>query len=104
MVFTFGQLGSQCGGFAARFDGGCNKRCADGFEYRSICGHPWNWCLRVHGAHDSSVVIGMGYGNAWWCLHPWNSLCVANIVRGKGFFKIVKICLYITLCCANDTL
>ncbi len=104
MVFAFGRLSSQCGGLAARFDGSCNKRRADGFDSRSICGHPWNWCLRVHGACDLSVVIGMGYVNAWWCLPPWNLLHVVNIVRGNGFIKIVGICLYVSLCCIDDML
>ncbi len=63
MAFTFGQLGSQCGGFATRFDGGCNEGHTDEVDCRSICGHPLNWCLQVHGSCDLSVVIGMGYGN-----------------------------------------
>ncbi len=44
------------------------------------------------------VVTGMGYGNACWCLHPRNSLRVANIVWGNGFFKLVGICLYANQC------
>jgi hypothetical protein len=102
MAFAFGRLGSQCGGFAARFDGGCVEGRADGFDSRNICGNPQNWCLLVHGARDLSVVIGMGYGNAWWCLHPQNLLRVANIVLGNGFFKFVGICLYLSLCCINN--
>jgi hypothetical protein len=53
---------------------------------------------------DLSVVIGMGYGNAWRCLHPWNSLCVANVIKGNGIFKFVGICLYVSLCCLNNML
>jgi hypothetical protein len=104
MGFAFGQLGSQCGGFSARFDGSCNKGRADGFECRKICGHPRNWCLRVHGARDLSVIVGMGYVDAWWCLHPWNLLHVVNIVRSNGFVKFVGIFLDMSLCCANNTL
>jgi hypothetical protein len=51
----------------------------------------------------SSVVIGMGYGSACWCLQPWNSLCVVKMVWGNGFIKLVGICLYASLCCINDT-
>ncbi len=78
-------------------------RCADWFDCRNVSGHPWNWCLCLHGVHDLSVVIGMGYGSACWCLHP-NSLRFANIVWGDGFFKSVEICLYASLCCINNTL
>jgi hypothetical protein len=51
-------------GFFARFGDGCNAGRADWFDYRNICEHPQNWHLRLHGACDLSVVIGMGYGNA----------------------------------------
>ncbi len=93
MAFAFGQLGSQWGGFASRFDGGCNEGHADGFDCKNISWHPWNWCLRMHGAHDSSVVIGIRYVIAWWCRHPQNLFHVVDIVRGSGFFKFVGICL-----------
>ncbi len=36
-------------------------------------------------------LIGKGFGSAWWCLHPWNLLHVAIIVRGYGFLKFVGI-------------
>ncbi len=58
----------------------------------------------MHGVRDLSVVIGMGYVIAWWCLHPWNLLHVVDIVWGSGFVKFVGICLYVSLCCINNTL
>jgi hypothetical protein len=71
---------------------------------RENSGHPQNWCLRLQGSRDSSVVIGRGYGHAHWCIHPWNSLRVAKMVWSDGFFELVGICLYAYLCCINDTL
>ncbi len=68
---------------ASRFDGGCDEGHADGFVCRNISGHPWNWCLQVHGSHDLSVYIGMGYVIAGWCLHPQNLLHVVDIGRGS---------------------
>ncbi len=43
-------------------------------------------------------------GMACWCIHPWNSLCVAKMVRSDGFFGLVGICLYACLCCIDNTL
>jgi hypothetical protein len=58
----------------------------DWFDCRNNGGHPWNWCLRLHGLCDSSVAIGRGYGRACWCIHPRNSLRVAKMVWSDGFF------------------
>jgi hypothetical protein len=91
MAFACGGLGSQFDGLGARFDDGWDKVHADGFDCMNICKHPWNWCLRVRGVRDLSVVIGMGYVNAWWCLHHWNLMHIVNILRGNGFVKFVGI-------------
>ncbi len=87
IAFAFGRLCGQCGGFASRFNGGCNEGRADGFDCSNISEHPRNWCLRMHGARDLSVVISMRYVIAWGCLHPRNLLHVVNIVRGNGVIK-----------------
>jgi hypothetical protein len=65
--------------------------CADWFDFRDISGHPWTWCLRLHGLQDLSIVIGMGYWHAGLCIHPWNLLGVGKMVKGNGFFKSVGI-------------
>ncbi len=103
-MFAFGCLISQCDGFASRFNGGCDKGRADGFDFRNISEHPQNGCLQVRGVRDLSVVIGMGYVITWWCLHPRNSLHVVNIVWGSGLIKFVGICLYVSLFCIDNTL
>ncbi len=66
---------------------------ADGLACRLIGGHPRNWWLWLHGARDLSVIINMGSGNAWWCLHPRNLLRIAGIVQFCDFLKFVRMCL-----------
>ena len=79
------------GGLASRIVGGFNKGRAGGIADRLIGGHPQNWWLRLHGARDLSVIIDMGSGNAWWCLHPWNSLRGVDIVQCCDFLKFVRM-------------
>jgi hypothetical protein len=50
-----------------------------------------------------SLVWGMGMLAGAFTLPP-NLLCVARMVGGNGFFKLVGICLYARLCCINNTL
>ena len=48
-----------------------------------------------------SLVWGMGVFAGVCTL---STRCILRIVWGTGFFKLVKICLYASLCCVKDTL
>ncbi len=51
--------------------------------------------------HLLSLVWGIGHAS--WCNHPWNLLSAAKMFWGNGFFILVGICLYVCLCCINNT-
>ncbi len=69
-ALAFGQIGWQVGWFDGLRGGGLSGRLAGEFDgWRAgglagwlIGGHPWNWCLWVHGACDPSVIIDMVVG------------------------------------------
>ncbi len=97
----FGLINRQGGGFdawcmsglAGRIIDGFNKGCTGGLADRCIGGNPQNWSLWLHGALEWSVIIDMGCGNAWWCLHPRNLLHVAGSGQGCGFLNYFWMCL-----------
>ena len=66
--------------------------------------HPQNWCWREHGVRGSSVIINLGCGPNWRCLHPWNLLHVGVSGRCCGVLKAVGSCLQMSVCCSNNLL
>jgi hypothetical protein len=69
---------------------------------RAVDRHPRKWCCHVYQTRYPSVSISVGYGHTCSHLHPRNSLHRRGVCC--RVFKLVRLCLYLHLCCINYSL